>query len=302
MNLRQLQYFVVLAEELHFRRASERLNLAQPALSRQLQELESELAVKLLWRDRRHVELTSAGRVLLERARRVLAEVEYAVLATKQSASKLAIGYVPSTSYVVVPAILKEFRLQAPNVDLDMQGLVTVLQFEALLRRRVDVGIVRPWPLPDGIAYRPLLTESFVVAVPSNHPQNGQEAVPLSVFRDERFIMHGGQFGMAAFSLHDMMMRMFRRAGFAPQVARETPTEMHTALGMVSAGFGVALAPSSMIRAPTPGVGFVTVHEAGPDSEIGLAWRRDNHNELCETFVGAAARAVISFESQFRNS
>lgn len=295
LNLRQLRYFVALAEELHFRKAAERLNLAQPALTRQIQELEGELQVTLLRRDRRHVELTSAGLVLLERAKRVLAEVEYAVVATRQSALRLSFSFVPSASYVLVPAVLKEFRRECPGVDLDLQSSVTVTQLEALTRRRIDVGIIRPWPRPSTIDYLKLISEPFVVALPKGHPHEGRSNVPLATFADERFIVLPGHLGSSVMSLYELTSKVFRRAGFAPQVAREVPTDMHTALGMVNAGFGVAMVPRSMMRFPVAGVGFATILESEPDSELGIAWRSDDDNPLCRVFVTAARQAAIIF-------
>src|SRR3954453_10103995 len=147
MELRHLRYFVAVAEELHFRRAAERLHVSQPPLSQQIRALERELGVTLFERNRRRVELTAAGSALLGEARGILAAVEHAVDLTQRvargEAGALSVGFVGSAMYGALPDVVREFRASRPGVELRLRELPTGAALEALAAGGIDVGGVR---------------------------------------------------------------------------------------------------------------------------------------------------------------
>src|SRR5512133_1148541 len=187
IELRHLRYFVAVAEELHFGRAAQRLHIAQPGLSQQIQALESELGVSLLARTRRRVELTAAGQVFLDEGRRALAQVERAENLTRRAASgeigRLTIGGTESATWVVLPELLRDFRRRYPNVDLAIREMPSPLQLEALRNGEIDVGFVRPPVGTDGLVARTILEERLGILLPKAHPLAKRSEIPIRVLR-----------------------------------------------------------------------------------------------------------------------
>ena len=173
MDLRQLRYFVAVAEELHFGHAAQRLRIAQPALSRQIQALEKDLLVQLLLRNRRRVQITPAGHVFLERARQILARTERP--SSRPSvrggvSGTLNLGFVGSATYDVLPGVLREFLHAAPHVDLTLSEMTVHAQLEALIEKRIDIGLLRLPAKTEGLVFRTIAREPLCVALPSSHP------------------------------------------------------------------------------------------------------------------------------------
>jgi DNA-binding transcriptional LysR family regulator len=189
MELRHLHYFIAVAEELHFSRAAERLCISQPPLSQQIRDLEEELGVKLFERTKRHVHLTEAGKVFLDRSYLLLAQLEQAIAATQRigrgEVGQLAIGFVDSAMYTSLPEMLKGFREQFPAVELRLQEMTTAQQIQALYDKQIDVGIVRSAISEPSLSVECLLPESLVLALPENHPLSAQTQVSLSALADE---------------------------------------------------------------------------------------------------------------------
>jgi len=296
MEMRQLRYFSLLAEELHFHRAAERLFIAQPALSRQIQQLESELGVVLFHRTRRSVEITEAGALFLDRTRQILADVGRAATDARNLdrglTGSLTFSFVQSASYILVPAILKIFRVQFPDVELNLLDLSTAQQLDALSRSQSDVALLHPWKHEVRIVYKRLLSESFVVACPENHPLAGRRNVALKSFAKDRFIMHARWLGPTVSGMYNVTAELLRNAGVEPIIAPEAPAQMHAALGLVNAGFGVALVPISLMQLPMEGISYATILEKKPENEIGLAWLPGSTNPILPAFIKAAFDAA----------
>src|SRR3954453_15892050 len=194
MELRHLRYFVAVAEELHFGRAARRLQLAQPPLSRQIQGLEQELGVRLLERTKRHVELTPAGKVFLEHARKLLTEADHAVAAARRAArgeiGRLAIGFVGAATYSALPELLRVFHTRFPDVELVLYEMTSAHQHDALREGRIEVGFVRPAIPDDTLARRVARGEPLVAALPAGHRlARRDEPIPLSDLAGEPFIL-----------------------------------------------------------------------------------------------------------------
>lgn len=296
MDLRQLRYFLAVAEELHFRQAAERLRIAQPALTRQIRLLEVELKVSLFDRSTRRVTLTAAGQVLRDEASSILQDVEklrdHVLMADARDIRKLTVAYVPSAAQVLMPEVLKEFRRRFENVYLDLKILFAADQFNALLRSDIDVGILRPWRAFPEIEARIIVSEPFVIAVPDGHPAAGQRNVSFQAFADDRFIMHARPFASGATRTYEQIMELFRRGGFTPRIAPEAPQDMSMAMAMVAAGFGVSVLPRSLLSVRPTGVSHAELRGRQVRSELAVACRADRANPLVDAFMEAATAAA----------
>lgn len=190
----QLANFVVVAEELHFGRAAERLRMTQPPLSRQIQLLESELRVQLFDRSNRTVRLTPAGRAFLVEARRLLRRAEHAAVSVRQlssgEAGTITIGFTAASAYAMLGTLLETTRTAMPNVDVALREMVTMDQLQALAEGGLDLGLVRPPVTSAELDSRTALREPLLAAVPVGHPLSGREG-PLRIpdFDAQPFIM-----------------------------------------------------------------------------------------------------------------
>jgi DNA-binding transcriptional LysR family regulator len=292
MELRQLRYFAVLAEELHFGRAAKRLSLTQPPLSQAILNLERELGVRLFERSRRHVALTHAGKAFLEGARQTLARadraVEHAQRAGRGEVGRLAVGFLANTAYTLLPLVLRDFAQGFPGVTLDLRELTIPQQVEALRRENIDVGLLRP-PIADAeIAAETILEEPFVLALPAGHALGGLKRVPLQRLAGETFVMFPRT---AGFVFHDLIMGFCLRAGFTPRVAQEV-NQTHAVIGLVSAGIGVALVPASAQKIGLAGVVYRPLREATPLASVAIARRRADASPVVAAFLEVARRVA----------
>src|SRR3954463_10199 len=193
MELRHLRYFVAVAEELHFRRAAERLHMSQPPLSQQIRQLEEEVGAQLLLRNQHRVELTASGAAFLERAREILDAVESAARQARRvqrgEVGRLAVGFVGSAMYSFVPELLRAYRDQAPGITLRLRELGTTEQLRQLDDCRLDVGFLRTpgrWP---GLSFETVLEEQVVVAMPDVHPLAQRPIVRLQDLTGESLVL-----------------------------------------------------------------------------------------------------------------
>jgi DNA-binding transcriptional LysR family regulator len=246
MELRRLSSFVVLAEELHFGRAARRLHLSQPPLSAQIMKLEDELGARLFDRNNRRVELTDAGRALLDRARHLLAEVDRArkevMRVAAGEAGALSIAYTPTATYRVMPPLLQAFRRRHPEVRLDLHELSSPAQVLALREGRVEVGFAC-LPVDAGDLASELVDEDdLVVALPRRHPLARLASVPVRALATEPFIAVDETVEPGWARAADVAVRA---AGVHPRVVQQTDTKI-ALVGLIAAGLGVGLVSASM--------------------------------------------------------
>lgn len=291
MELRHLRYFVAVAEELHFGKAAERLSIAQPPLSMQIQQFERELGFALFLRTQRHVELTAAGKALLDDAREILASADRAVASARRvaqgQAGRLAIGFVGTATYSFLPAVLSAFHREHPDVELVLRELVSARQADALHARRIDIGLARP-PLHEaGIERVPLVREALVAVLPDAHPLARRGELALSELASEPFVLFPSY---PRPSYAESVVSVCRSAGFRPRVVQET-AEIHTAVSLVSAGLGVTIVPESVQKAHREGVAYVRFESPQPMTELAAAYRIGEISPVVHAFV-ALAQAV----------
>lgn len=292
MELRHLRYFVAVADELHFGRAAQRLNLSQPPLSRQIQRLEAELGVPLFDRDRHRVALTRAGVALLPEARRVLERADGVVRVAGRlrsgDAGHLRIGFVHSALYGAVPPLLRRFRQQAPGVQLSIRELVTSELVEAVGEDRLDVAFVRP-PVDEALAEQTVEREPLVAVLPDDHPLAALPEIGLPMLSGEPFVLFPRPLGEG---LWDVIVQACLGAGFTPGIAQESP-QIHTIVGLVAAGVGVTLVPASVRRLALPGVRYVALVPSPPTVRLTVIWAPDRAFPALERFLAVAAGGAM---------
>jgi DNA-binding transcriptional LysR family regulator len=289
LELRQLRYFVAVAEELHFGHAATRLHMTQPPLSQAIRALESALGAPLFARSRRAVALTPAGAALLPEARRLLAQAgalpELVRRAAGGETGTLALAFVSSADYSVLPPFLRRYRAAFPQVQVALQEATSDVQVDELLHARVDAGLLIA-PLPDtaraALDTLLVLSEPLILAAPSGlaaPPGNGpvwlKDVPPLPLIIFPRPIAPG---------LHDAILACLRAAGRTPIVAQEA-IQMQTIVSLVSAGMGMALVPQSVSNLMRAGVEYRPLRDATPQVETALAWRRDNASPVLRGFL-----------------
>lgn len=292
MELRQLQYFLAVAEELNFSRAAARLQIAQPPLSRQIRQLEQELGVELFRRTKRRVELTEAGRVFLEEARRILLQVEQGVRVAQRASrgeiGRLVVGFEGSSTYDVIPVALKVYRERFPEVDLVVYAMTTEEQIQALLENRIGIGFVVS-PLNDKrLAIEIILREALILAIPESHPLVARNEVRVQELEGESFIMFQRNRGCG---LYDQVIAVCQRAGFSPRVIQEAD-EMQVMLGFVAAGLGITLLSASAQQFQRPGVVYRTLQPSTPKVTLALAWRRDDPSAVLQAFIEVVRECI----------
>jgi DNA-binding transcriptional LysR family regulator len=294
LQVEELHSFVVLADELHFGRASKRLFVSQPALSKQIRRLEEKVGGALFTRTRRKVEITEAGRVLLAGADKVLREDEAALSLAREAvlgrAGTLRIGFGIASVSEILPRTILRFRKTYSQVELKMRDMSTPAQIAALVVGNIDIGIVRLPIAHTELDSLPLFHEQLVVATSGSLSYNSRQG--LAALRNQPFVFFPRA---TSATLHDHVLGLCRRSGFSPTIIQEA-SELFTILNLVRAGLGVSLVPSAARRMGVPGVRFHDLGVAEAKWRIGIAWNRlSDKVELISRFV-ATTRSVVRRE------
>jgi DNA-binding transcriptional LysR family regulator len=285
-ELRQLRHFVAVAERLHFGRAAAALHMSQPPLSRSIQDLEARMGAMLLARTRRKVELTPEGLRFLDEAKRLLAQLENAMLQVGRMAAgdggRLRLGFVSLADYGVLPQLLKNYKAARPGVALALREMLSPEQAAALAAGELDFGLLLPPVTGAELEHLVVQRERFVAALPARHRlARTRGRLAVRALAEEAFVMAPREI---APGLHDIVAGLAARAGFAPRVAQEA-IQMQTVVSLVSSGLGVALVPSSVANLGRRGVVYRQLADAHPSLDLWLAWRRGP--------LGVAARELI---------
>ncbi|CAJ4641039.1 LysR substrate-binding domain-containing protein [Burkholderia pseudomallei] len=313
-DLRQWRYFVAVADERHFGRAAERLSMTQPPLSQAIRALEDALGVALFARTKRSVELTAVGAALLPDVRRLIAAADalppLAQSLARGEAGSLALAFVSTADYGLLPQLLREFGARYPHVRLQLAEATSDVQIEELVAGRIDAGLVIP-PVPPrhaaSLSYLPVLREPLIVAMPAEAAEVAEAAeaanaadaaadapvriadiasLPLVIF--PRRLAPG---------FYDIITGCYGAAGVTPRIGQEA-IQMQTIVSLVSAGMGVALVPQSLRNLRRTGVVYRALADPAPVVETGLVWRTDDVSPVLAGFIdvvrGAARRASPS--------
>jgi DNA-binding transcriptional LysR family regulator len=283
-ELSHLRCFVAVAEELHFGRAAARLNLTQPPLSRQIQLLEHTLEVRLLDRSSRSVRLTRAGQNFLPEARRLLRLAEGAALAARRTASgeegAITLGFTAASGYDFLPRLIKSFRTEAPGIDLVLKEMVSTDQFESLTAGRIDVGLLRPPFNRRELESLCVVREPLLLAAPEDHPLATATGVKLADLDRQPIITYSPY---EARYFYDLVASLFASAGIMPHYVQHI-SQVHSILGLVKAGIGLALVPRAARNLRFEGVVLrPLVMDAPSIVELHAIWRPTNANPAIRT-------------------
>ncbi|BBU40765.1 LysR family transcriptional regulator [Aeribacillus sp. FSL K6-1121] len=301
MELRHLKYFLTVAEDLHFGKAAARLNMAQPPLSLQIRQLEEEIGVPLFHRTKRKVELTKEGQLFLEKVNQIFKDLEEAVESVKRvnrgEVGKIAIGFISSSAYDILPTIIEHYRKAYPNIHIDLQQLTTREQLKALHEGAIDIGILcQPANIKnDGIHFEVIRQERMMIALPEDHRlASGTSPIHLEELAGDSFILTGRK---ANQSHYDTVINSCYQAGFHPKVVQETQ-ELPTVLSLVSSGMGVAIVPSSIQHVLKNKVVYRDIYNNPITTSTAFAWKSGNLSPTVHAFLNLMRKSVIPFFHQ----
>lgn len=294
MELRHLRYFVAVAEELNFTRAAKRLRISQPPLSLQIQQLEKEIGAPLFYRHTQGVELTNAGKLMLEEARIILKQVETAKTSVRRrgrgETGRLNVGSSGGTYFhPLIPTIIREYGMKYPDIVIAPEASNSALLVAQVRAEQIDIAFIR-LPIGDsgGLAIEPLVDENAVMVLPAGHPLTGSASAPLAALAKETFILWPREFNPGAY---DSVIAACHRAGFSPVLGQAAP-EIVSVIPLVAAGLGVGVAPRSTVRLFAGGFFCLPIEGNELRTEIGLVYRRDDRSTAVHNFVAVAHRAI----------
>ncbi len=297
MDLRQLRYFCAVVREGHFGRAAASLGIAQPPLTRQIQTLERQLGVSLLHRTQKKFEVTQAGLLLYERARRLLDGADQAEDDVRRLGSgetgRLTVGFAPSNAFTILPPIVARFRATYPDVELELRQFTTSILVTSLESGSLDVALLRPPLSSRSLQIVTLIREPFLALVPAMHRLAARPATQLRQFAGEPFVMYSRA---GSPLLHARVMDMCQRAQFSPRIVQYAD-QIHTVAGFVAAGIGVALAPSTVTRFNMPGLRLLEIAEKPAPLAMAMAWRTGAATGLVRNFTRIAREATGPWQS-----
>lgn len=292
MKLHFLRYFVVLAEELHFGRAASKLSMTQPPLSSAIKSLEEELQVQLLIRDSKHVELTQAGSAFLDEARQILEQVarasNVARTVAKGMRGRLEIGVTGSLIYRDVPAIVRQFNTEMPDVEVVLREMSSSEQLSELLRGQIHAGFVNATTAPPQLSSLPMSEDEFVLCLPEDHPKAQGDTVNLKHLADERFVMFSRDVAPANY---DNVIAIFFRAGIHPKTIHAA-RQWLTIVAMVANGLGVSLVPRTLARSRVHGVKFMKIRGQPVLAPAMLVWNPAYYLPIVRSFIECSQRTL----------
>ncbi|MGJ1403868.1 LysR family transcriptional regulator [Sphingobacterium siyangense] len=278
IELRHLLYFKVLAEELHFRRAAEKLFIAQPGLSRQIKQLEESYGVTLFERNKRNVQMTEAGMYLFQEVKELFRHLDQIETQLQSFAngkiSTLKLGFIGSAVQTILPQLLVILKQQQPDIELSLHELANETQLDLLEKKELDLGFVRLSETPPGLCSLPIHTEHFSLVLPNDHPLLKSPQPSLDAFKNESFILFSKNY---SHSYYDLVMSIFSDHKFIPKVTLRTVNAL-TIFNMVAQGLGVAIVPSSLKNGYHVDVTFLELTTLPQRTTLSLVWNAQNRN------------------------
>ncbi|PQV48366.1 DNA-binding transcriptional LysR family regulator [Jejuia pallidilutea] len=285
LELRHLKYFLAVAEELHFRRAAERLFISQPGLSRQIKQMEEDLGVTLFERHNRKVVLTKAGVYLKAELSRNLQQLEdiinHAKLINEGKKGQLKLGYVGSAMQELIPKLLLKYKTRKPNVVFNLKEIDNQKQIEGLLNFKIDVGFVRLEHVPSIIETQVVLSDTFCLVLPEHHNIDASNFKSLSQLKDSSFILFDPEYSA---SYYDKVLQIFKDHAFTPIVSHLT-IHASSIYKLVENNFGISLVPKSLTTNSVRGVKFIELDKIPQRTELFMVWHKENRNPILMSFL-----------------
>lgn len=292
MNFKQLNYFIAVAEELHFGRAAERLDMAQPPLSRQIKQLEEDLQAILFNRGRSAITLTQAGERLLVRGKSILAQLDDTKLEVRRlgqgAEGRLRIGFVGSATFGILPNIIKSYRANFPDVNLSLIPMNNADLHRALVSRELDVVFARPTLKDPEFLSKHLMEEKLILALPDIVDTGSRTVAKLERLQTHHLILYPER---PRPSYADMVLKAVEDAGFTAPL-RLWCMDLQTALSLVAVGEGVCIVPESVATAPRKGMKFLKIESEIARTELSVNYRLDDQGVHVQNFVRIAQKVA----------
>lgn len=285
LEFRHLRYFLAVAEDLHFRKAADRLFISQPGLSRQIKELEEHLGIRLFERTNRKVTLTKAGLYLKKELsvnfKKLDEIVNHSKLLHEGIDGNLKFGYVGSAIQKLIPDLLLKFRNTHPNVLINLSELDNKKQIDALLNHEIDIGFVRMERVPKGLEILPTMQDTFSLVLPKNHRINKSNFKNLSQLKEEHFILFDSSYSE---SYYEKVMQIFDDSGFSPIVSHTT-VNASSIYRLVENDFGVSIVPTSLKLGYDMNIKFIELKNITQRTTLKIVWNKENFNPLLKHFL-----------------
>lgn len=280
MDIQQLKNFLILCETLNFRKASEHINIVQPALSRQIQSLEESVGALLFSRNKRNVALTEAGIYFRKESNRIIHELEKAIEKTslihRGEAGEISIGNASSAMQTVVPSFLVKAKERFPDLKTNLLEMDNRKQIEMLINRESDLGVGPNILVPTEINYRVLYQENFVILLPQNHPISSDNFTDISMLKDENFILPPLSVG---YGYVETIQQMCQKYGFKPKVVHES-AHSSSVQRLVEAGLGISIEPISSVKGMSSNIKLIELKDEPQKAEMMLLWLKEREDEL----------------------
>tara|TARA_R110002050_G_scaffold171705_1_gene303819 strand:+ start:6735 stop:7613 length:879 start_codon:yes stop_codon:yes gene_type:complete len=285
IEFRHLKYFLAVAEDLHFRKAAERLYISQPGLSRQIKQMEDDLGIQLFERHNRKVKLTHVGEYLKFEITKNLNSlnqiINHAKLLQNGKEGSLTIGYVGSAMQKIIPELLLKFKERAPNIIFHLKEMDNQKQLENLLLQNIDIGFTRLERVPIGLNIQSVLKETFCLVLPKDHPIDSSNFKSISQFKDESFILFDPKFSP---SYYEKVMQIFDDNSFTPRVSHNT-IHANSIFKLIENNFGLSIIPKSLQLQYYENVKFIELVDIPQRTTLSMIWDRKNTNPTLDDFL-----------------
>jgi len=285
IEIRHLKYFLAVADELHFRKAADKLFISQPGLSKQIRQMEHDLSLKLFERHNRKVELTQAGIYLKNEITKHLNDLEkildHSKLINDGIAGRLNLGYVGSAMQQLIPNLLLRFKKEHPNIIFDLKEMDNQRQVNDLLSKDIDIGFLRLENLPKNLEVFPVLKENFCLVLPKNHPINASNFKNLKQLQKESFILFDPSYST---SYHENIMQIFNDSGFTPIISHNT-INASSIYRLVENNLGVSIVPKSLQTGYNMAVKFIELNKIKQQTTLWAVWNKENKKPILKRLV-----------------
>jgi DNA-binding transcriptional LysR family regulator len=285
IEIRHLKYFLAVAENLHFRKAAERLFISQPGLSRQIKQMEEELGIKLFERHNRKVKLTNVGVYFKSEITRNLKNLDHIInhakLLEEGKGGLLNLGYVGSAMQKIIPDLLLKFKKDHPNILFSLKEMDNKRQIENLFSQDIDVSFTRLERVSRGLNIQQVLKEPFCLVLPIDHSIDSTNFKDISQFKNESFILFDQEFSP---SYHKKVMQIFDDSGFTPIVSHNT-IHASTIYKLVENNLGIAIVPKSLQLKFYKNVKFIKLDKIPQRTILSIVWNKNNSNPILEIFL-----------------
>ncbi len=278
LELRHFTYFLAVAEELHFRKAADRLFISQPGLSRQIKQMEEIIGVQLFVRDKRNVRLTNAGDYLKKELDYIFNHIDFTIKQTRLidggSQGEIRIGFLGSAMQTVIPDLLVKTNTQFPNIKFSLEEMSNYLQVEAIEKDELDLGFVRLARVPKGLNMQTVHSDTFSLVLPKHHHLDKQSFKSIGQVSEENFILFSSDYSSL---YYDKIMSICEDQGFSPKVSHRS-VHAQTIFKLVESGLGVAIVPTSLQYGFDLNVKFLEIPRIKQTAVLSVIWKENNRN------------------------